>query len=228
MHIGIIGLGDMGKLYALSFAKAGYAVYGSDIESLNAQLRVELQPQGITVLSNGFEVARRADFLIFCVEAEYIGEVVHTYANSIKYGAIVSGQTSVKYPEIEAFEKFLPQDTQIVTCHSLHGPAFSTEGQTLLVIRHRATDENYQKALSIYRSLKSKIIEISDYKEHDKIMADTQAITHVGFESMGSAWKNAGFFPWENAAYTDGIDNVKIASVLLQSNHRIVDHVKPN
>ena len=214
MHIGIIGLGDMGKLYALSFAKAGYAVYGSDIESLNAQLRVELQPQGITVLSNGFEVARRADFLIFCVEAEYIGEVVHTYANSIKYGAIVSGQTSVKYPEIEAFEKFLPQDTQIVTCHSLHGPAFSTEGQTLLVIRHRATDENYQKALSIYRSLKSKIIEISDYKKHDKIMADTQAITHVGFESMGSAWKNAGFFPWENAAYTDGIDNVKILTTL--------------
>ncbi len=214
MRIGIIGLGDMGKLYARSFAKARYEVCGSDLAHLNAGLKVELKPQGVTVLANGHEVARRADFLFFCVEAEYIGDVVKTYANSIKFGAIVSGQTSVKSPEIEAFEKFLSNDVQIVSCHSLHGPAFSTEGQALIVIRHRATDNSYEKALNIYKSLKSKIIEISDYKMHDKIMADTQAVTHMGFESMGSAWKNAKFFPWENAAYTNGIDNVKILITL--------------
>jgi prephenate dehydrogenase (NADP+) len=214
MQIGIIGLGDMGKLYAMAFVKAGYEVFGADLDSLNAKLKIELQHLGVEVLPNGHEVARRADFLFFCVEAEHIGLVVETYAKSIKFGAIVSGQTSVKHPEIEAFEKFLPKDTQIITCHSLHGPAFSTDGQTLIVIRHRSTDENYEKALKIYRTLNSKIIEMNDYKEHDKIMADTQAITHMGFESMGSAWKNAKFFPWENAAYTDGIDNVKILTTL--------------
>lgn len=214
MKIGIIGLGDMGRLYAIAFANVGFEVYGADLEHLNDQLRTQLKPQNINVLLNGHEVARLADFLVFCVEAEYIGSVVKTYANSIKFGAIVSGQTSVKTPEIEAFEKYLPNDVQIVTCHSLHGPAFSTEGQTLIVIRHRATDLNYEKALTVCTSLKSKIIEMSDYKVHDKIMADTQAITHMGFESMGSAWKNAGFFPWENAAYSNGIDNVKILTTL--------------
>ena len=214
MRIGIIGLGDMGRLYARSFAIAGHEVYGADLDHLNAQLGVELLPQNINVLENGHEVARRADFLIFCVEAEYIAAVVEMYAHSVKFGAIVSGQTSVKTPEIEAFDQFLSADVHIVSCHSLHGPSFNTENQTLIVIRHRATDEHYQEALAVYGSLKSKIIEMSDYKTHDRIMADTQAITHMGFESMGSAWKNAKFFPWDNAAYTEGIDNVKILITL--------------
>jgi len=52
------------------------------------------------------------------------------------------------------------------------------------------------------------------YQEHDKITADTQAVTHVGFESMGTAWKNAGFYPWENPSYVGGIDNVKVLVAL--------------
>lgn len=49
-----------------------------------------------------------------------------------KVGAIVAGQTSVKAPEKAAFEKYLPQDVQIVSCHSLHGPTVSPEGQPLV------------------------------------------------------------------------------------------------
>lgn len=204
----------MGKLYAKTFAKAGYKVCGADIEELNVRFKTQLQPDGIEVLQDGHEVSRRSDFIIFCVEAERIGSVIEIFAKSIKFGAIVSGQTSVKHPEIAAFEKFLSKDVQIIPCHSLHGPAFETEGQTLIVIRHRATDQNYSKALSLFKVLKSKIIEMDDFRVHDQIMADTQAITHMGFESMGSAWKKAKIFPWENAAYTEGIDNVKILTTL--------------
>ncbi|RYG10862.1 MAG: prephenate dehydrogenase, partial [Chitinophagaceae bacterium] len=32
--------------------------------------------------------------------------------------------------------------------------------------------------------------------------------------SMGSAWKNAGFYPWDNPVYAGGIDNVKILTTL--------------
>lgn len=49
-----------------------------------------------------------------------------------KVGAIVSGQTSVKAPEKAAFEKHLPQDVYIVSCHSLHGPTVSPQGQPLV------------------------------------------------------------------------------------------------
>lgn len=214
MCIGIIGLGDMGKLYALTFAKAGYLVCGTDIPDRVAELKAELAVSGVEVLPNGHEVSRKSDFIIYAVEAEKIAEVVEQFAKSTKFGATVGAQTSVKHPEIAAFEKYLPIDVQIVTSHSLHGPGFGTEGQTLVVIRHRATDKAYQKALKIYEALKSNIIEMDDYKQHDKIVADTQAVTHMGFESMGSAWKNAGFYPWDNPVYAGGIDNVKVLTTL--------------
>ena len=46
--------------------------------------------------------------------------------------AVVAGQTSVKAPEKAAFEKHLPEDVHIVSCHSLHGPTVNTIGQPLV------------------------------------------------------------------------------------------------
>ncbi|MBI2629598.1 prephenate dehydrogenase/arogenate dehydrogenase family protein [Candidatus Pacearchaeota archaeon] len=214
MEIGIIGLGDMGKLYAREFSKHGYKVNGCDLPERRSQLEQELQGTGVYLLDDGVAVSRRSDLIFYSVEAENIGRVAKQFGPSTKTGAIVAGQTSVKTPEIEAFERYLPEDANIVTCHSLHGPTVSPVGQSLAVIRHRSSDEAYKRALETFEKLGSRIIEIPTYQEHDKVTADTQAVTHVGFESMGTAWKNAGVYPWENASYVGGIDNVKILMAL--------------
>jgi prephenate dehydrogenase (NADP+) len=214
MNIGIIGLGDMGCIYAKSFAKAGYRVYGCDLPARREILETELSPYGIEVLDDGKAVSRISDVIIYSVEAERIAEVLSLYGSYTKYGAIVAGQTSVKHPEIEAFEKYLPKDAHIITCHSLHGPGFDPKGQKMIVIPHRTTKEAYQRMTDLLSTLGSVLVEIADFHEHDKIVADTQAVTHMGFESMGTAWKEAGFFPWENASYLGGIDNVKILITL--------------
>ncbi len=214
MKIGIIGLGDMGALCARQWAAKGYEVLGCDLPEKYELLLEQFQDCAVCILRSARDVARKADLLLFSVEGARIAEVVAFAADSIKYGAIVAGQTSVKHPEIMAFEKYLPADTHIVTCHSLHGPAFSTKGQKLVVIPHRATPEAYRLAMDTFESLESDIIEIGNYVEHDIIMADTQAVTHMGFESMGTAWKNAGVYPWDHGAYSTGIDNVKILTTL--------------
>jgi prephenate dehydrogenase (NADP+) len=210
MNIGIIGLGDMGRLYAKAFSKAGYVVCGCDLPANREQLEKELTPFGIKILDDGKEVSRVSDLVIYSVEAEKIKKVVAEYAPYTKPGAIVAGQTSVKSPEIEAFEKYLPESAQIITFHGMHGPGFEPKGQTLILITHRADEAARQQMIHLFTAIGSDIAEMADYHEHDKIVADTQAVTHVGFESMGTAWKAAGFFPWENASYIGGIDNVKI------------------
>jgi prephenate dehydrogenase (NADP+) len=204
----------MGCIYAKSFAKAGYRVYGCDLPARREILETELSPYGIEVLDDGKAVSRISDVIIYSVEAERIAEVLSLYGSYTKYGAIVAGQTSVKHPEIEAFEKYLPKDAHIITCHSLHGPGFDPKGQKMIVIPHRTTKEAYQRMTDLLSTLGSVLVEIADFHEHDKIVADTQAVTHMGFESMGTAWKEAGFFPWENASYLGGIDNVKILITL--------------
>ncbi len=105
MNIGIIGLGDMGRLYAKAFAKAGYNVTGCDLPSNQQQLQQDLAPYHIKVLDSGKEVSEISDLVVYSVEAEKIAKVVAENAQYTKPGAIVAGQTSVKTPEILAFEK---------------------------------------------------------------------------------------------------------------------------
>ncbi len=214
MNIGIIGLGDMGRLYAKAFSKAGYKVRGCDLPANRARLESELEPLGIELMDNGKDVSRISDLIIYSVEADSLQRVVAECGPSTKYGAIVAGQTSVKTPEIEIFEKCLPADAQIITFHAMHGPGFEPKGQKLILIKHRAGQEAYNRMLELFNAVGTDVVEIPDFHEHDKIVADTQAVTHVGFESMGTAWKEAGFFPWENASYIGGIDNVKILTTL--------------
>ena len=204
----------MGKLYAKAFAAAGYGVCGCDLPQNRDRLTEELAPLGIAVLADGHQVSAQAEFIIYSVEAEYIHQVTALYGASAKPGSIIAGQTSVKTPEIDAFEQNLPANVHIVTIHALHGPGFAPQQQKLAIIPHRATPQVYQQVLDIFTTIGNDIVEIPDYHAHDKIVADTQAVTHVGFESMGTAWKEAGFFPWENASYVGGIDNVKILTTL--------------
>lgn len=50
--------------------------------------------------------------------------------------------------------------------------------------------------------------------EHDRITADTQAVTHAAFLSMGKAWHANTQFPWEMTRYVGGIENVKVNTML--------------
>lgn len=53
------------------------------------------------------------------------------------------------------------------------------------------------------------MVELS-WEIHDRITADTQAVTHLAFLSMGTAWMNQGMYPWLNDTYVGGIENVKV------------------
>ncbi|KAI9197426.1 uncharacterized protein BJ171DRAFT_519509 [Polychytrium aggregatum] len=209
-QIGIIGCGDMGKFYARQFVKAGWKkVNVCDIPSKYDALKAELDGTGVNVCPDGFSVSRQSDFILYSVEAALIDKVVSLYGPATKLGAIVGGQTSVKQPEIAAFEKYLPSDVHIVSCHSLHGPGVNPKGLPLVMIQHRCPDEKFAQVVSVMKCFESSMVFLTA-EEHDRITADTQAITHLAFLSMGSAWKEQLQFPWENPQYIGGIENVKI------------------
>lgn len=121
----------------------------------------------------------------------------------------MGGQTSCKAPEVAAFEKHLPPDVDIVPIHSLHGPGVDPKGQPLVLIRHRASDASFNLVERVLSCLQSKHVYLTA-AEHDRITADTQAVTHAAFLSMGAAWTANRQFPWENPRYIGGIENVKI------------------
>ncbi|EGW35421.1 uncharacterized protein SPAPADRAFT_58638 [Spathaspora passalidarum NRRL Y-27907] len=207
--IGIIGLGDMGTLYARRFSKAGWKVVGCDREELYEETLAKFSQEKFTILKNGHLVSRISDFIIYSIEAANIDKMVALYGPSSKFGAIIGGQTSCKAPEIAAFEKYLPPDTEIISVHSLHGPKVDPTGQPLVLIQHRARDESFQFVECLMSCLQSKHVKLTA-KEHDRITADTQAVTHAAFLSMGVAWKSTNEYPWETPKWIGGIENAKI------------------
>lgn len=209
--IGIIGLGDMGLLYATKFSEAGWKVVCCDRQELYSELKEKYKSAKFELLKNGHLVSRISDYIIYSVEAENIDKIVSMYGPSTKVGAIVGGQTSCKNPEIRAFEKHLPSDIDIVTLHSLHGPKVSTEGQPLVMIKHRCSNpDSFPLVEALVSCLKSKHVYLS-YEEHDKITADTQAVTHAAFLSMGVAWFKIRVYPWTIGVnkWYGGFENVK-------------------
>ncbi|KOH00483.1 prephenate dehydrogenase (NADP(+)) [Saccharomyces eubayanus] len=211
-YIGIIGLGDMGLLYANKFSDAGWKVICCDREDFYEDLKEKYASAKFEVVQNGHLVSRRSDYIIYSVEASNINKIVEMYGPSSKIGAIVGGQTSCKLPEIKAFEQHLPKDCDIITVHSLHGPKVNTEGQPLVIINHRSQHpESFDFVNSVMSCLKSKRVYLT-YEEHDKITADTQAVTHAAFLSMGSAWAKVKVYPWTLGVnkWYGGLENVKV------------------
>lgn len=122
---------------------------------------------------------------------------LYPHVPATKIGSIVAGQTSVKAPEREAFEKSLPEDARIVSIHSLHGPTVSPVGQPLvghvcfwtlcplssfvkIIINHRGSDSAVCLVENLLRSFGSRYVYLS-YEEHDLVTANTQAVTHAAF-----------------------------------------------
>ncbi len=203
--VGIIGGGAMGKLYAEHLSRAGYNINISDIPKKNGELRSHFQSNGlVSVLDDGRAVSSNSDMIIYSVPAFQIGDIVRDNAPYTKKGAIIAGQTSVKTPEIAAFDSYL-SDHPVVTGHSMHG-AMDPTGRNLAVMRHRASDDEFERAMRVYGALGSNIIPIG-WEEHDIATADTQVATHLAFLSMATAWKDMGGNPWDNASYIGGIDN---------------------
>ncbi|CAK3821708.1 Prephenate dehydrogenase [Lecanosticta acicola] len=208
--VGIIGMGDMGKMYARRISDAGWKVHACDLPEKYEALKAEFATRkSVEILENGHLVSRSSDWIMYAVEARNIDSIVARFGPSTKLGAIVGGQTSTKAPEIAAFEKHLPKDIEIVSCHSLHGPGVDPKGQPLVIIRHRASEKAVALVQQILSCFESTIVNISAEK-HDRITADTQAVTHAAFLSMGTAWQANNQFPWEIPRYIGGIENVKI------------------
>lgn len=207
--VGIIGMGDMGKMYARRISDAGWRVHACDRPENYEALKEEFSGRSnVHIYPNGHLVSRSSDYILYSVEAEAITKIVAMYGPSTKQGAIVGGQTSCKAPEMLAFEKHLPSDVQIISCHSLHGPKIDPKGQPLVIIKHRASEKSFELVERILSCFGSAQVNLTALK-HDQITADTQAVTHAAFLSMGTAWCANNQFPWEHHRYVGGIENVK-------------------
>jgi len=62
---------------------------------------------------------------------------------------------------------------------------------------------------NILSCFRSRYVHLS-YEDHDLVTANTQAVTHAAFLSMGTAWTCSLSYPWEQGLYVGGIETAKV------------------
>ncbi|KAJ3565397.1 hypothetical protein NP233_g7659 [Leucocoprinus birnbaumii] len=82
-------------------------------------------------------------------------------------------------------------------------------GQPLVLIQHRSTKDALTLVENILRPFRSRFVYLT-FEEHDSVTANTQAVTHAAFLSMGTAWASTESYPWEQGLYVGGIETAKV------------------
>ncbi len=214
MQVGIIGLGAMGQAYARHLSNYGHEIIGTDLPDKKDAILEKLKSQGLKWMDAASQVARQSDILFLLTPLDTIDKVTASIQDSVKPGCIVSPGTSVMTPAVEAAKKYLPQDVHIMPWHWLFGPSVDPKGRNSALVRHRASDSAYNKAMEFFEALELRILEPDSCEKADKISGEVQAKTHIALESIATAWMQAGIYPWENPHYGGGLDNIKAAFAL--------------
>jgi prephenate dehydrogenase (NADP+) len=214
MKIGIVGLGDMGRLFAKSWAEKGHEVFAADLPHNYADCELFAKENHIKFYKKSSDFAKELDFLLISVEAKNLDKTCETLAPFIKESCIVSAQTSVKYPEFIAFKKHFKKAQALVGSHALFGPNVNLMGQTVVMYPYNSDHNSYITVQKCYDELGLQIQHLGSHEEHDKLMADIQVVTHIGFESLGTAFMHRKSFPWESEKVLTGIDHIKILLTL--------------
>ncbi|KAL9092572.1 MAG: hypothetical protein Q9165_004376 [Trypethelium subeluteriae] len=98
--IGIIGMGDMGKMYARRLSSAGWRINACDVPSKFGELRKLFEGNdNVVICPNGHSVVWVSDYIIYSVEAENIDAVVAEYGPCKFQFLYLNGKTFDSYRE---------------------------------------------------------------------------------------------------------------------------------
>lgn len=124
--------------------------------------------------------AAKKDIVLLSMPISKIENVLKEIKNDLKPDAIVMDVCSVKIYPVELMKKMLPNNVEILGTHPLFGPQNEKTGlKNLEIVLCPARINKYhlEEIKNIFLRMGLKVITTTPEK-HDKVMAETQALTH--------------------------------------------------
>lgn len=123
----------------------------------------------------------QSDYLILCVPISRLEDALLKIKTFVKPPTIVIDVCSVKEYPVMLMKTILPKNIGIVATHPLFGPdsaATSIEGKKMVMHKVRLDKRAYQQ-IQDYLTKKGLICIPLSPKEHDRLIAESQVLTHV-------------------------------------------------
>lgn len=216
VHLAVLGAGTMGQYTINQVASNTERLTIYDPNKHGAELALALPGVSFEKSDSIATVVGGADFVLFCVETHNVYDLMLEALPYCKAGAVISGQTSRKTPEAQAFDKYTGENTrsglELDTIHSMCNPKISDPSKEILAfISHHSSDTARQQTRGFYGGMSDHIEEFESVEEHDTRTANTQSDTSRTYLSIASAFAHAGVFPWLSESYSSGFDAMKFA-----------------
>lgn len=175
-HISIVGYGRFGKvLHRLLKDDFVVTVY------CRSKITDRSEFNKNTVIAQSIEDIYKNDVIFYAVPIESFEQVIASHKKHFREGHLLIDVLSVKLHPTKVFEKHLKgTNIQAMLTHPMFGPDSSKwgfEGLPIIVDKFKASSENFEYWKRCFVNKKLRVIEMSA-KEHDKLAANSQGLTH--------------------------------------------------
>jgi len=164
---------------------------------------------------NNIEAVKDADITVFAVPIAYTESVIKEVCLYLKSWSTVLDVTSIKQSPTKAMIESVPDDILVIPTHPMFGPYVSSIAWQIIVL----TPEEKNKEDSRYKFLKdflekewAKVVETSP-KEHDKMMAVVQWLTHFNMFVLWETLKRLHIDIEKSLNFVSPIYKIMLSSV---------------
>jgi prephenate dehydrogenase len=193
MKAGIIGgTGQMGKLFAGIFSRAGYEVLVSGRS---------------TGLPNT-DLAKECSIVIVSVPIRSTVQVIGEIAPVLAGDQLVCDLTSLKMEPVAAMKR---SRAQVIGLHPMFGPTVrSLKGQIVVVCPERCDEPTLHNLLSIFRNEGAECT-ITTPEAHDRMMAVVQGLTHFVTLCMADTIRRMDLDVEKTRPFTSPVYQIELA-----------------
>jgi len=196
------GYGGMGRFFASLFAGEGFPVVISGPNELSG--RETAKKIGAEYVKDNALAVKDADIVIISVPINATLDVIKEVAPHVMAGSLLMDLTSVKEKPCEYMNKYAPKDVEVLGTHPVFGHRVGgLEGQVFVLtpVRGKKWAPYVREFLEEH---KARVYE-STPKEHDRVMAVVQGLTHFNYISVGKTLENLDFDIKESRKYSSPI-----------------------
>ncbi len=191
MKILIIGgTGETGRWFVRFYKKHGFevAVWG-----INRRKDIAEQ-LGVRFAENLDMEIRTSDIVMISVPINVTEKVIKQIAPKMSEGSLLMDITSIKALPMNAMLRYAPKNVEILGTHPMFGPSIpDIRGQVVILTPVEGRCSTWLPVIKNLYEESGAHIEIMDAKQHDKMMAVIQGLTHFAYISIGCAFKELEF-----------------------------------
>lgn len=179
----IYGLGLIGGSYASGLKKAGYTVYGKDIDAKASEIAI-LRGWIDNGEESEEERIHKSDIILFALYPEEIVSAVRNCLPFVKKGVLMSDMSGIKSDLLQKLSKILPEDVSYISHHPMAGrekrgiEAASEDlfvGANFLIIAEKKCEELEE----IAAVLRFNHIDYLSAEKHDEVIAYLSQLPHA-------------------------------------------------